>query len=349
MPDYWDHPSRREIGRLIDLGEGKTRREHVNELLDDLQDGCIEWDDVREALTVLLDSADREVERLREEVRRQRETAEAASRGWRIEVAEVERLRRELEIVRSTGENWESALKGQVATAEHDRDEARAELAECKRLSTGPTRDDLTGLETRCALLHAAADTDPLAKEVTWRAFALIRSHREQIGVIGGLHETIAAADEDRDEAIAEIRKLAGHIGADRATMAEIKTALGLPALPLHPDLPDSARRLRADRDRLAASITALADTWQHQHLDGDDPEDRWDRGHAAAYRQAVPQLRALLRGEVWDSGAAPGGYVCAAPVDPDEPGIDRPEGRICGRPVESEPCDRHQQQGDEV
>lgn len=45
----------------------------------------------------------------------------------------------------------------------------------------------------------------------------------------------------------------------------------------------------------------------------------------------------------VWDSLALPGGFVCAHPVRKDAPGIDHPiYGRVCGMPVESEPCPTH-------
>lgn len=40
--------------------------------------------------------------------------------------------------------------------------------------------DQLRGLESMCAALHAASETDPVVKEVAWRTFALIRAHREQ-------------------------------------------------------------------------------------------------------------------------------------------------------------------------
>lgn len=45
----------------------------------------------------------------------------------------------------------------------------------------------------------------------------------------------------------------------------------------------------------------------------------------------------------VWSDLDAPGGYVCGAPVREDQPGIPGPDGpRICGVPVESEPCHLH-------
>lgn len=45
----------------------------------------------------------------------------------------------------------------------------------------------------------------------------------------------------------------------------------------------------------------------------------------------------------VWSSLDPPGGYVCAVLAPRGGPGIDMPDGtRICGRPVESEPCGEH-------
>jgi hypothetical protein len=47
VSDYWDHPSRRETKRLIDLGD-------ANAILDELQNGATEWDDARAALDYLI-------------------------------------------------------------------------------------------------------------------------------------------------------------------------------------------------------------------------------------------------------------------------------------------------------
>lgn len=49
--DYWNHPARREIKRLIDLGD-------ANAILTELQDRTTEWDDAREALDNLVRAAD---------------------------------------------------------------------------------------------------------------------------------------------------------------------------------------------------------------------------------------------------------------------------------------------------
>jgi hypothetical protein len=44
-----------------------------------------------------------------------------------------------------------------------------------------------------------------------------------------------------------------------------------------------------------------------------------------------------------WDPTVPPGGYVCAVPAPPGGPGVDLPGGRrVCGQPVESEPCSEH-------
>jgi hypothetical protein len=48
--EYWDHPARREIKRLIDLGD-------ANLILNDLQNRETEWDDAREALDHLVRGA----------------------------------------------------------------------------------------------------------------------------------------------------------------------------------------------------------------------------------------------------------------------------------------------------
>jgi predicted transcriptional regulator len=68
-----------------------------------------------------------------------------------------------------------------LAIRDGEMDRLRAELAECKRLSTSPMRDEATGLETLCALLHASGAADPnVIKDVAWRTFNLIRAFREQ-------------------------------------------------------------------------------------------------------------------------------------------------------------------------
>lgn len=72
-----------------------------------------------------------EVERLREENRRHQETIEAASRGWRIEVAEVERLRDQLKSVQDHAA-W---VEDRRRTAERERDEAREQVKRVRALA----------------------------------------------------------------------------------------------------------------------------------------------------------------------------------------------------------------------
>ncbi|MEV4672668.1 hypothetical protein AB0K34_13520 [Actinomadura sp. NPDC049382] len=68
---YWDHSSRREIKRLIDLGDAGA-------ILDDLQNRETEWDDAREALDYLLRTARAEAERLRAELEADRSVGHGA-------------------------------------------------------------------------------------------------------------------------------------------------------------------------------------------------------------------------------------------------------------------------------
>lgn len=167
---------------------------------------------------------------------------------------------------------------------------AERALAERKRLSTSPTRDDLTGLETMTALLHAADETDSAVKDLAWRTFALIRAYREQGEYREAntqLQQLVAMRAEERDRAREEL---------DDA-LVNLKTAEG--------------------------------------------QRDDYRTAHKAAVANAQA-LRRALEGGVWDDGAAPGGSVCSEPVAPNEPGIDRPYGRICGMPVESEDCALH-------
>lgn len=61
--------------------------------------------------------------------------------------------------------------------------------------------DELRGLESMCAALHAATETDPVVKEVAWRTFALIRAHREQSALVDRLSS-------ERDKAVASAKRL---------------------------------------------------------------------------------------------------------------------------------------------
>ncbi|TDB83421.1 hypothetical protein E1264_28500 [Actinomadura sp. KC216] len=82
-----------------------------------------------------------------------------------------------------------------------------------------------------------------------------------------------------------------------------------------------TGRLIRADAADVRIALPEGEQTIPHEHI--------------AAVRPAV--------GEVWSDAAAPGGYVCAAPVPPGGPGLDMPDGsRVCGMPVESEPCREH-------
>jgi hypothetical protein len=56
--------------------------------------------------------------------------------------------------------------------------------------STPLSADQLRGLESMCAALHGASETDPVVKEVAWRTFALISAHREQCSDVTRLTET---------------------------------------------------------------------------------------------------------------------------------------------------------------
>lgn len=52
------------------------------------------------------------------------------------------------------------------------------------------------------------------------------------------------------------------------------------------------------------------------------------------------------LLGQVWSTAEPPGGYVCSHPMPEGGPGIDHDGARICGTPVESEPCPEHSPEG---
>jgi hypothetical protein len=77
-----------------------------------------------------------------------------------------------------------------LRAAEDERDQLGAQVAEYERLSTSPARDEATGLETLCALLHAAPAADPnVVKDLAWRTFNMIRAFRE----LGAERDQLAA------------------------------------------------------------------------------------------------------------------------------------------------------------
>lgn len=81
---YWDHSSRREIKRLIDLGDAGA-------ILDELQNQTTEWDDAREALDHLVRGPRAEVERLRAELDTDRQALDrAAADHAQLRVEQVE-------------------------------------------------------------------------------------------------------------------------------------------------------------------------------------------------------------------------------------------------------------------
>lgn len=130
-----------------------------------------------------------------------------------------------------------------------------------------------------------------------------------------------------------------------------------------------------ADQD-VAAARALLAEAEAHAararaEVDGIEAGIAWAQAHAATITREIDadpaaKLRAtgLMRHEpkpvdpgpvsatlyqdnglpmVWSDLDPPGGYVCAVYETAGGPGIDMPNGtRICGRPVESEPCDQH-------
>lgn len=87
---YWDHPSRRETKRLLDLAD-------VGAILDELQQGSTEWDDARDALDHLVRDSRAEVERLRAELDARTDERDDAMNGWKKADTEAEQLREALD------------------------------------------------------------------------------------------------------------------------------------------------------------------------------------------------------------------------------------------------------------
>lgn len=103
---------------------------------------------------------------------------------------------------------------------------------------TPPSADELRGLESMCAVLHAATETDPVVKDVAWRAFALIRAHRSlietahnQARMLGEITDACMAAEGDalrHRTQVAELSallcdpdRLADHLQQLRSDLAE--------------------------------------------------------------------------------------------------------------------------------
>jgi hypothetical protein len=59
--------------------------------------------------------------------------------------------------------------------------------------------EELRGLESLCAGLYGATETDPLVKDVAWRTFALIRAHREQANEVDRLKAELADLEGQND------------------------------------------------------------------------------------------------------------------------------------------------------
>lgn len=163
---------------------------------------------------------------------------------------------------------------------------------------------------------------DELAEEK--QSARSLRTKLERLrGEIAGLHETIAKADVDRD-------RLGRNLSSMRAAYRAEQ---------------QRATNAQAERDRLAdrvRCVEALRDRWEAMTRVPAAYSDRAAVHAAALAASHLPDLRHALACEVWDSSVAPGGLVCAVRVSAGEPGFDRPEGRVCGRPVESEPCPEH-------
>lgn len=90
---------------------------------------------------------------------------------------------------------------------------------------------ELRGLESMCAALHAASETDPVVKEVAWRTFALIRAHREQGAEVERLKVRAAeAANLEAELLSSEIERndLAAESTTLRDYLAEIAALLGI-------------------------------------------------------------------------------------------------------------------------
>ncbi|MEO3869403.1 hypothetical protein ABGB18_11275 [Nonomuraea sp. B12E4] len=103
--------------------------------------------------------------------------------------------------------------------------------------------DELRGLESLCAALYGATETEPVVKDVAWRTFALIRAHREQ------------GVEVDRLNQAVEVLGTALQIDS-MAVIDELKRHAGDACLPIA----DVERFLKRERDEHAKGSLAWRD-----------------------------------------------------------------------------------------
>lgn len=113
-----------------------------------------------------------------------------------------------------------------------------------------------------------------------------------------------------------------------------------------------------AHRDRAKAAVDGIAHdiAWCEAQAAHREPAYDPDAALAATGLMPAPDdgpVSATLYQDnglpmIWDPSVPPGGYVCAMPHGPNSFGVVLPDGtRVCGMPVESEPCDLHGQPDD--
>lgn len=134
-----------------------------------------------------------------------------------------------------------------------------------QRVSTSPIRDEATGLETLCALLHTAGSADPnVIKDVAWRTSNLIRAWREQGAEVERLREGERRQRETAEAATRGWKKDAAEVERLRAELAARCSCDGDPIECNH-----EAARGQAEADR--AWAVEQIDDWDQTDLDAVD------------------------------------------------------------------------------
>jgi hypothetical protein len=115
--------------------------------------------------------------------------------------------------------------------------------------------------------------------------------------VMAVVQPVLAEQRQRADDAISEMKKSANREGQLTATLSDIKVALGLPALPLHPDLPDAARRLRERTEQAEDQLRKAGAAYERLDTRAKDLEaslDRWRRRAEIAEAEAA-RLRNII------------------------------------------------------
>jgi hypothetical protein len=143
---------------------------------------------------------------------------------------------------------------------------------------------------------------------------------------------------EAAEKAVRDGQKAAKTYRADAACLAEV-VARGRRQADPAVTRPDEPAVVRTDGASCRHCDATISETSPGRWVHVETGSVRCDpAAHDSAFGEPWPGSPV-----VWSDAVPPGGYVCAAPVPDGVPGVVTPAGeRVCGEPVESEPCEVH-------